>query len=788
MNAKRTFSISYIFLMLSFYSFGQSNQINSSFLEAYYNYFKSDRKSVHLHLNKTVFLTGEHIWFSAYIFNQTKNLPSTDKEFVYVDLINNQGEVLAQKTILFSNGIGNGELFLTNSLSSGLYFLQVYTASMQNFEEDDSTKYPVLVNNSSTNNFVNYEYYKKTGKPEIIIAPEGGKLLSNVLIKCVTKASDEMGRVIVPDSAFLVNNENKRISKLNFNKHGFGSFSLVPNYGEQYSLKLYQNGTILKKELPPVEKSGVTLAVARNPHKNEIVIQVFDTRIDEKERFHDLSFLIHKDQNIIDFEIEKYLANGKYEFKINYDVLFEGVNTFSILDGKGKIQTSRIFYQRSDLQPKQFAINNENKKSDSIELAVKHYKNFEDDWNNLSISILPGETRAQRFRKKAFFALQLEPYFNGPDWRDLWTKEIKSFEDLDFMDQLSILAKPKYQWKNILNKNLSIPDSNFYTGAIEGVVEPRNKNVKPQMVVLYSKTNELLMNAEVSNNKFIFNELVLEKGSKLNLSLIGEDGKPYKANFSYTIKPIISNYRHRFSTNHVHQSENFMNELSQVMSITENTQQLDEVIVTAKKLKYQRFFPTYQSMKVDSSSGFLNLGDFVRKQGFSSILISPRAKGRRAGTLQIAKRNQRCGLVFPSIVLDGVYDQYFDSYENIGREYIDEIYWDRPNACSIKLVVFTNDAYKNRPLPSHKITSKEITIDKGFDTPKPFTRDEYFETSNVSFKHFGILGWESAITRDNNQSLKLKVPIENEKKIMVIIEGYSDTGKILSENHFVSLN
>ncbi|MEM1258435.1 MAG: hypothetical protein AAGH81_07900, partial [Bacteroidota bacterium] len=762
---------------------------NQRIIEQYQNYFKTNRKSVHLHLNKTIFLTGEHIWFSTYIFNTSLNLPSEEKEFVYVDLIKGNGEIITQKTILYTDGSGRGDLLLPNSLSSGLYFLQAYTASMQNFEEDDSSKFPILVNNFSNNDFINYDYVKKSGSPEILVIPEGGHLLDGVFGKCTVRAMDKLGKTLVPDSVLLINGDNKPISKIGFNNYGFGTFSLIPDHTKSYKLILFRNGEILEKELPKPKLEGVTLAFTRNPGKKEIILKVSDKRSDQTKRLERLTLLIHKDKNVIGIPIAPSLTTDQSQFKVNYDALPIGMNTATVVDGKGKVYTERLFYHNYELESKKFGIMKSAQISDSVQLSLNfHYKPNAKD-QNLSISILPGDTKSQRFRKKAFFTHHLEAYFPGPEWRYLWTKDLASLEDLSFIDQITIMAKPKYNLRTILNKNLSVPSPNLFTGGIEGTVEAHNKKIKPKNVVLYSKENQLLINAEVIEGRFRFRELILAKGSKLNLSLIGEDGKPHKANFSYVIKPVIANFRHRFKTDYVHKSTEFASEDFTLTSRGTNVQQLDEVTITAKKMKYEKFFQGFFGLKVDSTIAMSTLKEFLLKEGYYQMFIDPLFPDpRRAGTSQIGKINTRCGYVFPSIIFNGVFSDYIDFYQDTRMEYIDEIYWDRPDSCSALLVVFTNEEYKNRPLPDSQITSKEIVVDKGFDSPQPFRRPSYFETDNTEFKHFGVLGWKSIKTKTNSKSLSFKVPVENENEIMVVIEGHSDSGKIISENHLIALN
>ncbi len=777
-------------MLIHFQAIAQKNSFETeSIIQQYENYFKTDRKSVHLHLNKTVFFTGEHVWFSTYIFNKTLNLPSEEREFVYVDLINGNGEIIAQKTILYADGLGRGDLLLPNSLASGLYFLQAYTASMQNFEEDDSSKFPILINNFSANDFVNYDYVKKSGNPEIVIAPEGGHLLTGVFGKCTVRTIDGMGRTLVPDSVVLLNAENKRISKISFNGYGFGTFSLIPEYAQSYRLRLFLKGEILEKKLPNVATEGVTLAFTRNPLKKEIVLKVSDKRFNEHQKLGRLTLLIHKDKSVIGMPVVPSPKTGQSQFKVDYDALPKGMITATVVDGKGKVYAERLFFHNSELESKKFDIIKSAQVSDSVQLSLNFRNKSKAKEQNLSISILPGDTKSQRFRKRAFFTHHLEPYFPGPDWRFLWTKDLISLEDLSFIDQITVMAKPKYDFRMALNKNLTVPTSNTFTGGIEGIVEPHNKKIKPKNVVLFSKENELLINTEVLEGRFSFKELILAKGSKLNLSMIGEDEKPHKANFNYTIKPVIASFRHRFKTNHVHKSKEFADEYFSLSGIGTNIQQLDEVTVKAKKMTYQHFFPSFFGVKVDSTIGLKTLKEFVRNQGFYDIPISPFFYDiRRAGTIQLANRTQRCGYIFPSIIFNGVFNPYIDIYQETRMEFIDEIYWDRSNSCSALVVVFTNEKYINRPLPASEKITKEIIVDKGFDSPKQFRRPNYFETNNTGFKHFGVLGWKSIKAKSNFKSLSFKVPVENENKIMVVIEGYSDSGKIISENHLIALN
>jgi hypothetical protein len=202
------------FLAFSISVLSQSTGTNESFLEDYEAYFKSDRKSVHLHLNKATFIAGEYIWFSSYVFNQTKNLPSTEAEYIYVDLIDEKGEVIASKTILFKNGSGNGDFLLDENLATGNYFIQAYTWNMQNFEEDESTVYPIQIINIASGNTAIPEFRTNRDSLHITIAAESGYLIEDLFSTLAVRITNSFGYGLQPDSLYLADEKRRSYLKL----------------------------------------------------------------------------------------------------------------------------------------------------------------------------------------------------------------------------------------------------------------------------------------------------------------------------------------------------------------------------------------------------------------------------------------------------------------------------------------------------------------------------------------------------------------------------------------------
>ena len=65
--------------------------------ESYVNDFPEEK--VFVHLDKSTYAAGDMIWFSAYVTAGSPDLPSPLSKTVYVDLLDNRGNLLQQRTV-----------------------------------------------------------------------------------------------------------------------------------------------------------------------------------------------------------------------------------------------------------------------------------------------------------------------------------------------------------------------------------------------------------------------------------------------------------------------------------------------------------------------------------------------------------------------------------------------------------------------------------------------------------------------------------------------------------------
>jgi len=140
MNRKKLlFVIVGLYLLLPYLIYAQPakkqiQQIRSNFLTQL-NLFPQEK--LHLHTDRSTYLSGEKIWYRAYLVDGVFHLPDMESRYMYVELIDPLGSVVNNVTVKAdTNNILSGYLNLPDNLPLGDYTLRAYTKFMLNLGDD----------------------------------------------------------------------------------------------------------------------------------------------------------------------------------------------------------------------------------------------------------------------------------------------------------------------------------------------------------------------------------------------------------------------------------------------------------------------------------------------------------------------------------------------------------------------------------------------------------------------------------------------------------------------------
>lgn len=93
-------------------------------------------EKVYLHTDKSIYTTGDTLWFKAYLFNAAYLIASPKSGIVYIEIANEQNEVVKRQMAAIYYGFGWGNIALTEKeLPQGNYTLRAYTNWMRNNDE-----------------------------------------------------------------------------------------------------------------------------------------------------------------------------------------------------------------------------------------------------------------------------------------------------------------------------------------------------------------------------------------------------------------------------------------------------------------------------------------------------------------------------------------------------------------------------------------------------------------------------------------------------------------------------
>jgi len=332
------------------------------------------RENLILNTDRTIYITGEKVWFDVKTMNSRTNAPAGNSKVVYVEFLDKNNFPLRQLKVLVENCSGSSVFSIPDNLSSGKYTIRAYTSWMQNWQADQFCHTAISVVNpfgsfesiamqsskiqQESVRVVSLAAENKT-KPEsensgeinFKIIPDKPEYSSREKVKLIIVATDGSGRPIESDFSVsvaksgLVNSEqmdepgtgNKQISIPMISKnddpeylpelegHLIHGIMRMKETGEPLrngSISLSYVGKIARCQFSNTNEAGEFYFVIRDAGSSEIVIQPLDPDIrgyyvDLKQSFN---------SNFIDYQPSLFKIDSTNIDKINNAVISMQVN------------------------------------------------------------------------------------------------------------------------------------------------------------------------------------------------------------------------------------------------------------------------------------------------------------------------------------------------------------------------------------------------------------------------------------------------------------------------------
>ncbi|GHT14243.1 hypothetical protein FACS189426_20280 [Bacteroidia bacterium] len=217
------------------------------------------QEKLHLHIDKSLYVTGETIWFRAWLVDAALHTPTAQSAYVYVELINPLDSIVRRVRIKSTDGAFYGQLVLDENLVEGNYTVCAYTEYMQNQGKDYFFRKQVYIGSPlSSKIHTDIQFLpganKNTVKAELIFTNiENQRKIKDepLSIQLNNQLAEEIK--LSKDSVFHFNlkldkNNSKQILYIESGK--LKKYISVPSASDDFDVSFYPEGGNLLEDVP----------------------------------------------------------------------------------------------------------------------------------------------------------------------------------------------------------------------------------------------------------------------------------------------------------------------------------------------------------------------------------------------------------------------------------------------------------------------------------------------------------------------------------------------------------
>jgi hypothetical protein len=313
-------------------------------------------EKIYLHLDRHFYLSGDDIWFKAYLINAQTNKPASESsKILYVELISPDARILDRKILHVDDaGCSIGDFRLRKSAISGKYRIRAYTKWMLNFDDVFVFEKEIEVKNIP-DEFETTDTKKKDKNnktDEIIINPEdvdieffpeSGSMVAGIENTIAFKATDWSGKG-VNVSGGILNSDGDTLALFTSEYLGMGKFVFTPQTGEYYYAFFMPDSIPYPffTQLPEPLEKGFTVNIADNDTVFQLCIRTNPETFNE---FADKKItLVFRHSETFLFSHETVLEDNTKFLNLSKSLLPAGITRIILYDEQERPYCERLVY------------------------------------------------------------------------------------------------------------------------------------------------------------------------------------------------------------------------------------------------------------------------------------------------------------------------------------------------------------------------------------------------------------------------------------------------------------
>ena len=235
------------------------------------------QEKIYLHTDKPYYITGEKIFFRAFLLDAFSNKPAVESRYVYVELINPTDSVMQRLQIRSDeNGLFHGAIPLLEDLPQGIYKIRAYTRYMYNQGESSFFSHYIRIGDpqilEKSHVFKqNIQLPYPEANFDVSFYPEGGNLIAGQSSNVAFKAINTQGEAL-DITGEVVDSKGNTLTAFKTFHDGMGDFYINPQAEEHYQAVCRYGGRTLRFDLPEVQTNTAAIKAAVRDNKLWITI------------------------------------------------------------------------------------------------------------------------------------------------------------------------------------------------------------------------------------------------------------------------------------------------------------------------------------------------------------------------------------------------------------------------------------------------------------------------------------------------------------------------------------
>ena len=232
------------------------------------------QEKIYIHTDKPYYISGERIWFRAYLADAITHIPTPISRYVYIELVTTaSSRCLTRIKIRQAEGAYHGHLFIPDDAPEGDYILRAYTTFMQSQDKHYFFTKNIRIGDPQTRTaLINTQAPVPENDFDVSFYPEGGSLMLGTACNITFKALKSNGRA-TDISGIIYDQSGVEIQKISSDYLGMGCFSFTAEKGKSYyAVCENDKGQSKRFDLPAAIDKGYALSVNRSADRIYVTV------------------------------------------------------------------------------------------------------------------------------------------------------------------------------------------------------------------------------------------------------------------------------------------------------------------------------------------------------------------------------------------------------------------------------------------------------------------------------------------------------------------------------------